>query len=161
VCETHGWRAGILICYDNNVVENVRATALLGADVLFAPHVTVCTPSPRPGAGFVEPSLWATRERDPTSLRAEFGGLKRRAWLTKWLLARAYDNGVYVVFSNPIIWGCGGGVPRVGGGVATAVCMREKLEKAGGYRYRAARGPELYGEIIGRANEGKETAEMR
>ena len=25
-----GWRAGVLICYDNNLIENVRATALLG-----------------------------------------------------------------------------------------------------------------------------------
>ncbi|HEX4850153.1 MAG TPA: nitrilase-related carbon-nitrogen hydrolase, partial [Puia sp.] len=25
-----GWRCGILICYDNNVIENVRATNLLG-----------------------------------------------------------------------------------------------------------------------------------
>ena len=24
VFETHGWRTGILICYDNNVVENAR-----------------------------------------------------------------------------------------------------------------------------------------
>ncbi len=97
-----GWKAGILICYDNNVVENVRATALLGADILFAPHVTMCTPSTRPGAGFVSPDLWKSRESDPTTLRAEFDGLKGRAWLTKWLPARAYDNAIYVVFSNPI-----------------------------------------------------------
>lgn len=71
----HGWRAGVLICYDNNVAENVRATALLGADVLFAPHATMCIPSPQPGTGFVEPALWANRERDPTSLHAEFEGL--------------------------------------------------------------------------------------
>jgi len=43
---------------------------------------------------------------------------------------------------------------ELGERVVTAVCTREKLEKAGGYRYRAARGLELYGEIIGRANEG-------
>lgn len=29
-----GWRLGILICYDNNVNENGRITALLGADVI-------------------------------------------------------------------------------------------------------------------------------
>lgn len=45
-------------------------------------------------------------------------------------------------------------MPRVGGGVVTAVCTREKLEKAGVYRYRAARRPELCGEVIRRANEG-------
>jgi predicted amidohydrolase len=26
-----GWKCGILICYENNVIENVRATSLLGA----------------------------------------------------------------------------------------------------------------------------------
>ena len=38
VFEFEGWRCGILICYDNNVIENVRATALLGADIIFMPH---------------------------------------------------------------------------------------------------------------------------
>ena len=49
VFEIKGWKCGILICYDNNIIENVRATALLGADIIFMPHVTMCTPSPRPG----------------------------------------------------------------------------------------------------------------
>src|SRR3569833_4737651 len=35
-----GLRAGILICYDNNIIENARMTALAGADVLIAPHQT-------------------------------------------------------------------------------------------------------------------------
>lgn len=100
VFDLYGWKCGILICYDNNIIENVRATNLLGADILFMPHVTMCTPSTRPGAGFVDPKLWENREQDPTSLRIEFDGLKGRAWLMKWLPARAYDNGMYVVFSN-------------------------------------------------------------
>ncbi|WP_306461126.1 nitrilase-related carbon-nitrogen hydrolase, partial [Enterobacter hormaechei] len=29
-----GVRVGVLICWDNNLVENARATALLGAEVL-------------------------------------------------------------------------------------------------------------------------------
>jgi predicted amidohydrolase len=102
IFEILGWKCGILICYDNNVVENVRATNLLGADILFMPHVTMCTPSTRPGAGFVDPELWKNRKVDPTSLRQEFDGLKGRQWLMKWLPARAYDNAAYVVFSNPI-----------------------------------------------------------
>src|SRR3954466_2240970 len=28
----HGVRAGVLICYDNNIVENMRITALMGAE---------------------------------------------------------------------------------------------------------------------------------
>ena len=82
------WKCGILICYDNNIIENVRATALLGADIIFMPHVTMCTPSPRPGAGLIDPVLWENRANDPTSLRQEFDGLKGRAWLMKWLPAR-------------------------------------------------------------------------
>ena len=78
VFEIHGWKCGILICYDNNIFENVRATKLLGADIIFMPHVTMCTPSTRPGAGFVDPNFWVNREADPTSLRLEFDGMKGR-----------------------------------------------------------------------------------
>ncbi|RYP41630.1 hypothetical protein DL767_000835 [Monosporascus sp. MG133] len=169
-----GWKAGILICYDNNVIENVRATALLGAEIIFMPHVTMCTPSSRPGAGFVDRELWDARETDPTSLRAEFDGLKGRAWLMKWLPARAYDNGVYVVFSNPIGMdhdqlknGCAmvldpfGDVVaecrELGEGVAIAVCSKEKLTAAGGFRYRKARKPQLYSNIIAKQH-GSELA---
>ncbi len=165
VFEISGWKCGILICYDNNIVENVRATALLGADIIFMPHVTMCTPSTRPGAGFVDPALWHNREKDPTSVRLEFDGLKGRAWLMKWLPARAYDNGVYVVFSNPIGMdddqlknGCSmildpfGDIiaecRQLGNEVATASLVPEKLEQSGGYRYRKARRPDLYGSIL-------------
>src|SRR5260221_4053477 len=84
VFDLYGWKCGILICYDNNIIENVRATALLVADIIFMPHITMCTPSTRPGAGFVDPELWKNREADPTSLRQEFDGPKGREWLMKW-----------------------------------------------------------------------------
>lgn len=164
--DLHGWKCGILICYDNNIVENVRATALLGADIIFMPHVTMCTPSTRPGAGFVDPRLWEERETDPTSLRMEFDGLKGRAWLMKWLPARAYDNAVYAVFSNPIGMdddqlknGCSMILDPFGDIIAecrkldndlvTATLTPEKLRQAGGYRYRNARRPALYSSILG------------
>ena len=35
-----GFRAGVLICYDCNLIENVRLTALRGAEILIAPHQT-------------------------------------------------------------------------------------------------------------------------
>ena len=76
-----GWTCSILVCYDNNIIENVRAVTLLGADIVFMPHVTMCTPSPAPGRGFVDPQLWYNREKDPTSLRQEFDGPKGRSWL--------------------------------------------------------------------------------
>ena len=166
VFELRGWKCGILICYDNNVIENVRATALLGAEIIFMPHVTMCTPSPRPGAGFVDPALWLNRDHDPTSLRAEFDGLKGRAWLMKWLPARAHDNGVFAVFSNPIGMdddqlknGCAmvldpfGDViaecRALGNDIAIATCSHDRLGLAGGHRYREARRPELYRRILG------------
>ena len=166
VFELAGWKCGILICYDNNIIENVRATNLLGADIIFMPHVTMCTPSTRPGAGFIDAKLWENREADPTSLRMEFDGMKGRDWLIKWLPARAYDNAVYVVFSNPIGMdgdqlknGCSMIIDPFGDIIAecrkldndfvTATFTAEKLTNAGGYRYKKARRPDLYRDIIG------------
>jgi predicted amidohydrolase len=165
VFNIHDWTCGILICYDNNIVENVRATTLLGANIIFMPHVTMCTPSTRPGAGFVDPQLWMNRKNDPTSLRLEFDGMKGRAWLMKWLPARAYDNGIYAVFSNPIGMdddqlknGCSMIVDpygdvlsecrELGNDIALATCTEEKLSLSGGYRYKKARRPDLYSKII-------------
>jgi predicted amidohydrolase len=167
------WKCGILICYDNNVIENVRATTLLGAEIIFMPHVTMGTPSTRPGAGFVDPALWYNRDADPTSLRAEFEGLKGRAWLMKWLPARAYDNGIYAVFSNPIGMdddqlknGCSMIVDPFGDIIAecqrteedfaVATLTKKKLQDAGGFRYKMARRPELYRSIIGQVHESSQ-----
>lgn len=167
VFDLHGWKCGILICYDNNVIENVRATTLLGAEIIFMPHVTMCTPSTRPGAGFVDPKLWENRENDPTSLRLEFDSMKGRGWLMKWLPARAYDNGIFAVFSNPIGMdddqlknGCSMIIDPFGDILAecrsfddsfvTATLTREKLTQAGGHRYIKARRPDLYRDIIGK-----------
>ena len=173
VFELYGWKCGILICYDNNIIENVRATKLLGADIIFTPHVTMCTPSTRPGAGFVDPALWENRENDPTSLRMEFDGMKGRDWLMKWLPARAYDNAAYIVFSNPIGMdddqlknGCSMIIDPFGDVIAEcrtlgddfviATIVPEKLKQAGGYRYLKARRPELYKDIIGQPHKAEQ-----
>ncbi|MBB1643143.1 nitrilase family protein [Sphingobacterium sp. UME9] len=173
IFEINSWKCGILICYDNNVIENVRATKLLGADIIFMPHVTMCTPSSRPGAGFVDPQLWQNRENDPTSLRLEFDGMKGRSWLMKWLPARAYDNALYVVFSNPIGMdddqlknGCSMILDPFGDiltecrtfedSFTIATITPEKLIQAGGYRYINARRPDLYGDIIGQQHESQQ-----
>jgi predicted amidohydrolase len=174
VFELRGWKCGILICYDNNVVENVRATALLGAEIIFMPHVTMCTPSPRPGAGFVDPALWFNRESHPSVLRAEFDGPKGRAWLMRWLPARAHDNGIFAVFSNPIGMdddqlknGCSmvldpfGDIIAecrvLGNDIAIATCTHEKIARSGGHRYREARKPELYRHILGADHQSRQT----
>lgn len=173
VFDVYGWKCGILICYDNNVIENVRATKLLGADIIFMPHVTMCTPSTRPGAGFVDPRLWENREADPTSLRLEFDGMKGREWLMKWLPARAYDNAIYAIFSNPIGMdddqlknGCSMIIDPFGDIIAecrsfensfvTATITPEKLVQAGGHRYIKARRPELYRDIIGQHHQSEQ-----
>lgn len=170
VFDLKGWKCGILICYDNNVIENVRATTLLGAEVIFAPHVTGCTPSAMPGRGYVDDMLWQCRHEDPVPLRMEFDGPKGREWILRWLPARAYDNGVYYVFSNPI--GYDGEHLKNGNAmildpygeilaeirsfdddICVATITKDKLTLAGGYRYRNARRPELYRDILGKNHE--------
>lgn len=166
VFELLGWKCGILICYDNNIIENVRATSLMGAEIIFAPHVTGCTPSAMPHRGYVADEYWQNRENDPVSLRMEFDGPKGRGWLMHWLPARAYDNGVYYVFTNPI--GYDGEHLKNGNSmiidpygeilseiksfddeVTLAKVTKEKIKLSGGWRYKNARRPELYKDIIG------------
>ena len=170
VFEIAGWKCGILICYDNNIVENVRATKLLGAEIIFMPHVTMCTPSTRPGAGFVDAELWKNKNENAEILRQEFDSLKGRAWLMKWLPSRAYDNAVYVIFSNPIGMdddqlknGCSMILDPFGDILAecrslenefvVAEITEEKLTLAGGHRYLEARRPDLYKDIIAAEHE--------
>jgi len=166
VFDLMGWKCGILICYDNNVIENVRATTLLGAEIIFAPHVTGCTPSSMPGRGYVMDKFWRNKDVDPVPLRMEFDGPKGRAWLMRWLPARSYDNGVYYVFTNPI--GYDGEHLKNGNSmiidpygeilsecrtfkndIAIATITKEKIKQSGGYRYKNARRPRLYKEILG------------
>ena len=165
VFNLRGCRCGILICYDNNLIENVRMTTLLGAEIIFMPHVTCCLPSVMPGRGLVDPQLWENRDRDPVRLRQEFQGPKGKGWLMRWLPARAYDNGVYAIFTNPvgmddqevkpglsmildpfgeIIGECS----NLGDDMTIALCTREKLDQAGGRRYIRARRPDLYGKLV-------------
>ncbi|WP_348646993.1 nitrilase family protein [Arenibacter sp. S6351L] len=174
VFELLGWKCGILICYDNNVIENVRATVLKGAELIFAPHVTGCTPSYMPGRGYVDDMVWQNRHEDPVPLRLEFSGPKGRGWLMRWLPARAYDNGVYYAFTNPI--GYDGEHLKNGNSMVIdpygeilseinsfendltiATITKEKIELSGGWRYRKSRRPELYKEIIGKNNNSDTT----
>lgn len=169
VFDLKGWRCGILICYDNNLPENVRITAMKGAEVIFMPHVTGCLPSVMPGRGLVSPDLWHNREADPVALRQELNGAKGRGWLMKWLPTRLYENGVYGIFSNPI--GMDDGQVRngnsmiidpygevisecheLGDDVTVALCTAEKVTNSSGQRYLRARRPELYAELVAKQN---------
>lgn len=163
--DLHGWRCSILICYDNNLPENVRIAALHGAEIVFMPHVTGCLPSVMPGRGVVDPKLWERRHIDPVPLRQEFDGPKGRQWLMRFLPARAWENGIYAVFSNPI--GMDYGQVRNGNAMVLdpfgeviaecraldddlciGVCTREKLDLSSGRRYLRARRPDLYDKLI-------------
>ena len=168
--QLRGCTCSILICYDNNLACNVQAVAQLGAEIVFMPHVTCCLDWPIPGSGKVSREVWDRRAEDPESLRQEFMGPKGREWLMKWLPARAYDNGVYAVFTNPVgvdddqirngnsmIIDPNGDViaecNALGNGVVTGLCTQEKIAMAMGRKHLAARRPELYRDILGAPHE--------
>ncbi len=165
VFDLAGCRFGILTCYDNNLPENARVTAMMGAEILLAPHVTGCLPSPAPGRGTVAREVWKNRHHDPVRCRMEFDGPKGRGWLLKWLPARGWENGVYLVYANVI--GIDGGTVKPGGSmiidpygeivaecrtlddeVVVATLVPENLELASGSSYIRARRPELYGKLV-------------
>jgi predicted amidohydrolase len=160
-----GVRIGVLICYDNNIVENVRATALLGCDILMAPHQTGGTASRSPyGMKPIDPDLWHRRHSDPEAVRREFQGDKGRAWLMRWLPSRAHDNGLFLLFANGV--GLDDGEVRTGNAmildpygriVAETQALEEDLVVADldltllplstGRRWIRGRRPELYGSL--------------
>ena len=165
-----GCRCGILICYDNNLPENVRITTMLGAEIIFMPHVTCGLPSVMPGRGTIDREIWENRHRDPVRCRQEFNGPKGRGWLMRWLPARAYENGVYAVFTNPI----GHDTIKTGNAmildpygevlveshaleddVVVALCTPDKIDQSSGRRYIRARRPELYGKLVEPPPEGQ------
>ncbi|MDT0235316.1 nitrilase family protein [Curtobacterium sp. BRB10] len=161
-----GVRMGVLICWDNNLVENVRITALLGADVLVAPHQTGGTDSRSPyGMKKIPVELWRNRHSDPKSMRDAIRGANGREWILRWLPSRAHDNGLFVVFSNGI--GEDGGEIRTGNSmiidpygrivaetdaagaaIVTATLDLELLDMSTGRRWIAGRKPALYAPLI-------------
>lgn len=99
----YGCRVGVLICYDCNLCENVRITALMGAEILLAPHQTGGCRSNNPHTmGIIDRTLWDNRHSNPQAIEAELKGSKGRGWLLRWLPARAHDNGMFLVFSNGV-----------------------------------------------------------
>jgi len=174
-----GLRAGILICYDNNIIENVRLTALAGADVLLAPHQTGGVGGKDPHRmGLIDPALWANRLSDPDSIEREFRGDKGRGWLMRWLPSRAHDNGLFLIFSNGV--GVDDDEIRTGNAMildpygrilaethqaADAMVMADLdaslLETATGRRWIRARRPELYGPLSVPTGMERDTRELK
>ncbi len=174
-----GWRIGVLICYDNNIIENARATALLGAQLILAPHQTGGVRSPDPATmGLIDRKLWDDRESDPEAIEAEFRGDKGRGWLMRWLPSRAHDNGVFYVFSNGV--GVDDDEVRTGNAMILDTYGRvlaetwqagdkmviaeldpKLLERNTGKRWIQTRRPELYGGIAQKTGRERSTREVR
>ncbi len=174
-----GTRAGVLTCYDNNLIENARITALKGAEVLFAPHQTGGCRSRSPRAmGPIDVDVWERRSDDPDALRAEFAGPKGRAWLMRWLPARAHDNGMYLLFSNGVgrdddevrtgnamILDPYGEIvaesQAIGDDMVVADLDASLLESSSGRRWLKARRPDLYEPITERSETELPTRSVR
>ena len=174
-----GVKAGILTCYDNNIIENVRLTALKGAEILLAPHQTggCITPSPR-CMGKIDPQLWLNRANDPEAIEAEFRGPKGREWLMHWLPARAHDNGMFVVFSNGV--GLDDDEVRTGNSMiidpygdilAETWKARDEIvmaeidltvrDKCTGQRWIASRRPDIYQPLTEQTGKEQDTRKVR
>ncbi|HXK12458.1 MAG TPA: nitrilase-related carbon-nitrogen hydrolase [Vicinamibacteria bacterium] len=175
----HGFRAALLICYDNNIVENVRVAALRGAEVLLAPHQTGGCRTTNPHLmGLVERRLWDERHEHPEAIEAELRGDKGRGWLMRWLPSRAHDNALFLVFSNGV--GVDDDEIRTGNAMVLdpygrILAETEKtdddmvvadldaslLEKATGRLWMKARRPDLYRELCVPTGLERDTHELK
>jgi len=174
-----GARVGILICYDNNIIENTRITALQGAEILLAPHQTGGCDSLSPRCmGLIDPALWENRETDPETIEAEFRGPKGRAWLMRWLPSRAHDNGMFLIFSNGV--GVDDDEVRTGnamiidpyGEILVETCRAAndmvtadldpgELANCTGQRWQTSRRPDLYGPLTEFTGRERATRRVR
>ncbi len=174
-----GIRMAVLTCYDNNLIENVRACALMGATVLLAPHQTGGTASRSPhGMKPIPVALWEERAEHPGAIERAFRGPDGRGWLMRWLPSRAHDNGLFLVFSN--------GVGRDDDEVRTGNAMildpygrilaetwaaedtlvladldLDLVPLSTGRRWMAARRPELYGILTQRIGNERDARTAR
>lgn len=174
-----GARVGVLTCYDNNIGENVRITALKGAEILLAPHQTGGCDSPSPRCmGKIDPRLWENRHKNREAIEAEFRGPKGREWLMHWLPARAHDNGLFLIYSNGV--GIDDDEVRTGNAMildpygdilvetwapqdemVVAELDPDLLDMCTGQRWIKTRRPALYGPLTGLTGKEQDTRTMR
>ncbi|MCC6445156.1 MAG: nitrilase family protein [Armatimonadetes bacterium] len=175
----HGCRVGVLICYDCNINENVRITALMGAEILLAPHQTGGCTSKNPHLmGLIERRVWEERLSNPQAIEAELKGDKGRGWLMRWLPSRAHDNGMFLIFSNGV--GIDDNEVRTGNAMildpygrilsetwkaddvmVTADLDASLLEHSTGRRWIKTRRPELYGPLTVPTGKESDTRSVR
>jgi len=175
----HDCRVGVLTCYDNNIVENTRITAMMGADVVLAPHQTGGCDLKNPHAmGLVDKALWDNRRKDPKAIEAELRSDKGRGWLLRWLPSRAHDSGVFYVFSNGV--GVDDDEIRTGNAMildpygrilaetwkadddmVVADLDPALFEKNTGRRWMKTRRPELYNPLLESTGQEQDTRKVR
>jgi predicted amidohydrolase len=175
----HGCRVGVLICYDCNLVENVRINALMGAEILIAPHQTGGCRTTNPHLmGVIDRAVWDARERDPEAIHRELTGDKGKGWLMRWLPSRAHDNGMFLIFSN----GVGvdddeirtgnamildpygrvlAGTDRAGDDMVIADLEASLLPQSTGQMWLRARRPELYAPLTVPTGRERTTRELK
>ena len=174
-----GFKAGVLICYDNNVNENGRMTALLGAQIVIAPHQTGGCRTKNPHLmGLIERKVWDNRRKNPKAIKAEFLGEKGRGWLMRWLPSRAHDNGTFLIFANGVgvdddevrtgnamILDPYGRIlvetSKAGDAMVVADLDGSLLAQATGREWITARRPELYGLLARRTGLERDTHELK
>jgi len=174
-----GIRLGVLTCYDNNIVENARITALMGAEVLLAPHQTGgCNSASPKGMKRIDVALWEERSTKGAELLSEFQGPKGRQWLMRWLPSRAHDNGMFLIFSNGV--GRDDDEVRTGNAMildpygeilAESKAIEQDmviaeldvslLPSSNGRRWMKARRPELYSPLSERTGKEEDTRTVR
>lgn len=174
-----GVKAGILICWDNNLVENARATALLGAEILISPHQAGGGQSVSPhGLKRIPVEKWERRHEDPHAIEEEFRGANGREWFMRWLPSRAHDNGMFLVFTNGV--GRDEDEVRTGNAmildpygriiketwvaddaIVSATLDLDLLDKCTGQRWLRGRRPELYGILTNQNTENLSPMDAR
>ncbi|MBI5724870.1 MAG: acyltransferase [Planctomycetes bacterium] len=175
----HGCRVGMLICYDNNILENVRITALKGAEILLAPHQTGGCDSSSPLAMKpVNKAVWANRAANPRAVLDEFRGDKGRGWLMRWLPSRAHDNGLFLVFANGVgedddevrtgnamILDCYGRIVCESISIADDMVVGDLdaslIDRCTGRRWLRTRRPDLYGPLTVPTGIEQDTRKVR
>jgi len=154
-------------------------TALLGAEILLAPHQTGgCNSASPKGMKRIDPLLWEEREQRSDELLKEFQGPKGRGWLMRWLPSRAHDNGMFLLFSNGVgrdddevrtgnamILDPYGEIlaesKALGNDMVSAELDLSLIPTSNGRRWMKARRPELYSLIVQRTGEEEETRKVR
>ena len=128
--------------------------------------------------GTIAPALWENRHQDPAAIEAELRGPKGRAWLLRWMPARAHDNGMFLIFSNGV--GIDGDEVRTGNAMVLnpygeilaetwvaadkmiiADLEAEQLTMNVGMRWIQSRRPDLYGSLAKPTGREMDTRTVR